>query len=364
MRGRPPFLGVGAPGQRLMRTPATTGRHPPTQAAVASVTGRDVREVGKLSVQQLAFCCGVPPDRGCRNGWTIEAALQQLVKCAPLLLDRCLPYKPDFRSDAAVDELCSANRVCQDTSPVASKGTYRYRALTSVWEAQARGGGWGGAGHGGWRASGSVAGRRRHGNCAAAEVGGGSCSWSQAAGLVAYLHGSTSLAFSPTTLLLPLHPSPLLLPRPLPPTAPHPAVRRSGHQARPQNAVTGCLRGSRLLNCQHACSAAARLPPRRLRRFASQLGLRARTLRACTHPTHTGACKPFNAHHLERTRPRGRRRLDVYDDLRSYFQDYSHSYNIYSPRPGAKLVEAHALLLVGYDNAGRYWVARWAARPS
>ena len=51
-------------------------------------------------------------------------------------------------------------------------------------------------------------------------------------------------------------------------------------------------------------------------------------------------------------------RFDIFDDLRPYFQDYSHTDSVYSPRPGAKLLEAHALLLVGYNNSGRYWVAR------
>ena len=122
---------------KLFHAQNLTG-HSPAQAAVASVTGHDVRDVGQLSVQQLAVCCGVPPDRGCQNGWTLEAGLYQLAKCSPLLLDKCLPYKPDYTSDAAADELCSGARLCQDTSPVASQGKYRYRALTSVWEVQVR----------------------------------------------------------------------------------------------------------------------------------------------------------------------------------------------------------------------------------
>jgi hypothetical protein len=113
---------------------------------VASVTGRDVRDVGKLSVQQLAFCCGVPPERGCTSGWTLNAALEQLVKCAPLLLDKCLPYKPDFRSEATADKLCSTDRLCQDTSPLASEGTYGYRVVNTLWEAQVGGGDWVGLG--------------------------------------------------------------------------------------------------------------------------------------------------------------------------------------------------------------------------
>ena len=61
---------------------------------------------------------------------------------------------------------------------------------------------------------------------------------------------------------------------------------------------------------------------------------------------------------LERTSAHDRRRFDIFDDLRPYFQDYSHTQSVYTPGPGAKFLEAHALLLVGYDNGGRYWVAR------
>ena len=61
---------------------------------------------------------------------------------------------------------------------------------------------------------------------------------------------------------------------------------------------------------------------------------------------------------LGRTPARGHRRFDIYTDLRPFFQDYSHSRSVYSPGPGAKPLQAHALLLVGYDNPGRYWIAR------
>jgi hypothetical protein len=118
------------------------------QAAVASVTGRDVREIGLMSVQQMAFCCGTP-DRGCRSGWTLDDGLATLVKCAPLLLDKCLPYKPNDLGAKTANALCSADRLCKDTSPVASKGTYSYKPLSSNWAAQVRGRGrLGGAGHG------------------------------------------------------------------------------------------------------------------------------------------------------------------------------------------------------------------------
>jgi hypothetical protein len=121
---------------------------------VASVTGRDVREVEKLSVQQLAFCCGVPPEplRDCQSGWSLEDALKELLKCAPLLLDRCLPYKPDYTYDRTAAGLCSADRLCQNTSRLASNGTFGYKAWNSVWTVQARGGGREWAGRGGWRA--------------------------------------------------------------------------------------------------------------------------------------------------------------------------------------------------------------------
>lgn len=62
---------------------------------MASVTGKDVREVGALSVQQLAFCG--KQLRTCYSSWTLEGALAQLVDGGPLLLEECLPYAPDTR---------------------------------------------------------------------------------------------------------------------------------------------------------------------------------------------------------------------------------------------------------------------------
>jgi hypothetical protein len=61
---------------------------------------------------------------------------------------------------------------------------------------------------------------------------------------------------------------------------------------------------------------------------------------------------------LSGTHTHDRRRFDIFDDLQPYFKNYSHTDTVYSPGPHANFVQVHALLLVGYDNVGRYWVAR------
>lgn len=76
---------------------------------MASATGKDVRDVGALSVQQLAFCG--KQLRACSSDWTLEGALAQLAEGGALLLEECLPYKPDYRQeqDAASHVLGHAN---------------------------------------------------------------------------------------------------------------------------------------------------------------------------------------------------------------------------------------------------------------
>ena len=59
----------------------------------------------------------------------------------------------------------------------------------------------------------------------------------------------------------------------------------------------------------------------------------------------------------------GRRRFDIFSDLRAFFKDARNTNSVYSPGPDANF-EAHALLLVGYNNNGRYWIARWVDRAS
>ena len=103
--------------------------HP--QAAAASVTRRDLREVGRLSVQQLAFCG--KQVRSCLTGWTMEGALKQLTEEGPLLLDVCLPWAPDLKSEKTRQELCSGARKCGKMSAVASKGQFSYIQLNEVW---------------------------------------------------------------------------------------------------------------------------------------------------------------------------------------------------------------------------------------
>lgn len=51
-------------------------------------------------------------------------------------------------------------------------------------------------------------------------------------------------------------------------------------------------------------------------------------------------------------------RFDVYDDFKPFFNDFSNARAMYKPRTGAKFQMAHAVTVVGYDNDGKYWVAK------
>ena len=243
-------------------------RHPPTQAAVASVTGRAASDAGLISVQQLALCCGVPPERGCDGGWTLEDALPQLVTCGPLLkLEDCLPYQPDYRSEATADKLCSDDQLCNETSSVVSQGTFSYRSLYSVWTVQARGWGWlffGWGWHGGWKALIGVTAREGTALCGR---------WAAVAASGRkrrHFLPAAFLASSPTALLLPLHPCPQA-----PYFAPPPYSASVITRCAPKAAVTGCWRGG-ALPAEHARGPPlARLacpppapPPALLRRLA------------------------------------------------------------------------------------------------
>lgn len=105
------------------------------EAAVSSVTGRDVREVGRLSVQQLYYCGN--EFRDCKAGWTIEGALQQLKETQrTLLLEECLPYAPDMRGEKTQDDMCLVEQLCRKTSPLATQGTFDYRPISELWQAQ------------------------------------------------------------------------------------------------------------------------------------------------------------------------------------------------------------------------------------
>ncbi|KIZ04750.1 hypothetical protein MNEG_3207 [Monoraphidium neglectum] len=62
------------------------------EAAVAATLDRSAQEVGRLSVQDLAFCseAGLRP---CSSGWTLEGALSRLKDGRPLKLDQCLKVR-------------------------------------------------------------------------------------------------------------------------------------------------------------------------------------------------------------------------------------------------------------------------------
>jgi hypothetical protein len=52
-------------------------------------------------------------------------------------------------------------------------------------------------------------------------------------------------------------------------------------------------------------------------------------------------------------------RFEVHDDFAPFFAAGAGRRGVvYSPAPGAKVVEHHAVLLVGYDNERRFWLAR------
>eukprot|EP00878_Enallax_costatus_P028282 GHUV01030534.1.p1 GENE.GHUV01030534.1~~GHUV01030534.1.p1 ORF type:complete len:437 (+),score=68.02 GHUV01030534.1:910-2220(+) len=51
-------------------------------------------------------------------------------------------------------------------------------------------------------------------------------------------------------------------------------------------------------------------------------------------------------------------RFDIYDDFRPFFSNFANMGAVYKPRPGAKPVEGHAVVLVGYNNEQNYWVAK------
>jgi hypothetical protein len=102
------------------------------QAATASVLGQPVENVGELSVQDLYYCGD--ERTSCLKGAALRATLAQLEK-RQLLLEDCLPYQqPSLRDAALQEQLCA--KVCQDTSPLASKGSFSYVPITQVWEAQ------------------------------------------------------------------------------------------------------------------------------------------------------------------------------------------------------------------------------------
>jgi C1A family cysteine protease len=51
-------------------------------------------------------------------------------------------------------------------------------------------------------------------------------------------------------------------------------------------------------------------------------------------------------------------RFDIYSDFRKFFNNPKNKKAIYQPEPGAVVKEAHAVVLVGYNNDKGYWVVK------
>ncbi|KAI8465611.1 MAG: hypothetical protein J3K34DRAFT_83333 [Monoraphidium minutum] len=101
------------------------------EAAVATTLSRDVRDVGRLSTQDLHYCGSQLRD--CYAGASLKDALDQL-KTRRLLLEECLPYRPDQRGKLSREEQCAKS--CSDTSPLAAKGSFNYVPISQLWRAQ------------------------------------------------------------------------------------------------------------------------------------------------------------------------------------------------------------------------------------
>ncbi|KAI8464966.1 MAG: hypothetical protein J3K34DRAFT_100057 [Monoraphidium minutum] len=102
------------------------------EAAVATALGRDVRDVGRLSTQDLHFCG--PKLRACESGATLSDALEQL-KARRLVLEDCLPYRPpEIGGLATKSQMCA--KACSDASPLAVKGAFDYVPIAQLWTPQ------------------------------------------------------------------------------------------------------------------------------------------------------------------------------------------------------------------------------------
>ncbi|KAF6244013.1 hypothetical protein COO60DRAFT_121768 [Scenedesmus sp. NREL 46B-D3] len=88
-----------------------------------------------ISVQALYFCPPGRPTRSCTAGWTLADALGQLEERGQSIpTAACLPYRPDYRRELTVGELCSGG--CSSPSQHASKGRFTSTQINSMWEAQ------------------------------------------------------------------------------------------------------------------------------------------------------------------------------------------------------------------------------------
>ncbi|KAF6250133.1 hypothetical protein COO60DRAFT_910410 [Scenedesmus sp. NREL 46B-D3] len=88
-----------------------------------------------ISVQALYFCPPGRPTRSCTAGWTLADALGQLEERGQSIpTAACLPYRPDYRRELTVGELCSGG--CSSPNQHASKGRFTSMQINSMWEAQ------------------------------------------------------------------------------------------------------------------------------------------------------------------------------------------------------------------------------------
>lgn len=109
------------------------------ETAMAAVLGVPVEDCS-ISVQGLFFC---PPNgmmsRNCAAGWTLIEALQQLEQhSSSIPTADCLPYRPDIRNEwsmtALRKSLCEG--ACSFVNDYASQGSFGWRPITSIWDAQ------------------------------------------------------------------------------------------------------------------------------------------------------------------------------------------------------------------------------------
>ncbi|KAI8468503.1 MAG: hypothetical protein J3K34DRAFT_459838 [Monoraphidium minutum] len=56
-------------------------------------------------------------------------------------------------------------------------------------------------------------------------------------------------------------------------------------------------------------------------------------------------------------------RFDIHDDFEEFLKNARNKGKVYKPSPGAKVVELHAVVVIGYSDPGQYWVVRnsWGA---
>ncbi|KAF6250132.1 hypothetical protein COO60DRAFT_910396 [Scenedesmus sp. NREL 46B-D3] len=101
---------------------------------MASALQVDVQQCS-ISVQALYFCPPGRPTRSCTAGWTLADALGQLEERGQSIpTAACLPYRPDYRRELTVGELCSGG--CSSPNQHASKGRFTSTQINSMWEAQ------------------------------------------------------------------------------------------------------------------------------------------------------------------------------------------------------------------------------------